>query len=254
MRRVLVLLLVVGLLAAGVLLWAGRQARGLPGWYLEARQAGTLDADLVAAGGRAQQELVGRFGRELLDEVTADDGTPDESFLDRIKRRGKMVLDGLRKGRELRLDERDLERLLLAWASDDDAGRELLAAARAVRAEILGDELELGVVVAPDALPPALLAASQRRLLTRLAALAGSDGELYVAVRAAPAAVDERLRLGPPLALRVGRLELGPRLLAALGAGSPELADGLAVDVGRMKVREARIDGEVLVLTVSPQI
>lgn len=254
MRIVLSVLLVGALLTAGVLLWAGYHARELPGWYLEARDAGALESDLVVAGGRAQQELLGRFGRELLDEVTADDGTPDESFFDRITRRGKMVLDGLRQGRELRLDERDLERLLLAWASEDTGGRELLAATRAVRAEILGEEVELGVVVVPADLPPGLLEESQRRLLGRLAALAGSGGELYVAVRAVPGAVDEQLRLGPPLELRVGGLELGPRLLAALGAGSPELADGLAVDVGRMKVREARIDGEVLVLTVSPQI
>ena len=80
MRKIALLVLTLGLLAAGVAWWTGRQGGQLPGWYLEAQAAGRLEPDLEAAARSAQQSLVGRFGRELLDEVTADDGTPNESF------------------------------------------------------------------------------------------------------------------------------------------------------------------------------
>jgi hypothetical protein len=253
-RTLLILLLAGALLAAGTLWWTGRQGTRLPGWYLEAQAAGELEPDLDAAARKAQQSLVGRFGRELLDEVTADDGTPDESFLDRIKRRGKMVLEGLREGREVRLDAADLERIVLAMAYEAEGGRELLAATRAVRAEIDGGVLELGAVVVPAEWPADRLSDSQRRLLELILGLAGSDGEVYVSLRAAPAAVDERLLLGPPIRLRAGELRVASPLLKTLGVEAPELESGLALDVGRVKVREAVIDGETLVLVVSPEI
>ena len=254
MSKVLSLLLLLLLLVAGTLWWTGRQGAQLPGWYEEARAAGELEEDLEAAARRAQQSLIGRFGKELLDEVTADDGTPNESFLDRIKRRGQMVLDGLREGRETRLDTGDLENLILSMAYEDDAGRELLAATRAVRAEIHGDELELGIVVAPAELPDGRLTAGQRRLLDLLLELAGSDGDVYVSMRAVPAAVEEQLLFGPPVELRVGELELGSGLLSTLGIDAPELDTGLVLDVGNVKVREAAIADEALVLVVSPDI
>ncbi len=254
MRTLLILLLAIALLAGGTLWWTGRQGTQLPDWYLEARAAGELEPDLEAAARDAQQSLVGRFGRELLDEVTADDGTLDESFLDRIKRRGKMVLEGLRAGREVRLDARDLERMVLAMAHEAEDSRELLAATRAVRARITGGELELGAVLVPAQLPTDRLSGSQRRLLQLILGLAGSDGEVYVSLRAAPAAVDDRLLLGPPIHLRAGELRLAATLLSALGVEAPELESGLALNVGRVKVREAAIDGETLVLVVSPEI
>ena len=254
MGKLLTALLVLLLLVAGTLWWTGRQGAELPGWYEEARAAGELEEDMEAAARRAQQGLVGRFGKELLDEVTADDGTPDESFLDRIKRRGKMVLEGLREGREMRLDARDLESLILSMAYEDEAGRELLAATRAVRAEIRGEELEMGAVVAPAELPDGRLSAGQRRLLELLLQLAGSDGEVYVSLTAPPTTAADRLLLGPPIGLRVGDLEVSPTLLAALGIDAPELEAGLALDVGNVKVREAAIADEVLVLVVSPDI
>ena len=254
MRTLLSLLVAIALLGAATLWWTGRQGARLPAWYLEARAAGQLEPDLDEAARSAQQSLVGRFGRELLDEVTADDGTPDESFLERVKRRGKMVLEGLREGREVRLDARDLEGLVLAMAREAEGGRELLAATRAVRAEIGGGELELGAVVVPAELPADRISAGQRRLLELALALAGSDGEVYVSLRAAPAAVDDRLLLGPPIRLRAGELKLAPPLLSALGVEAPELETGLVLDVGRVKVRQAAIDGETLVLVVSPEI
>ena len=252
--RILTFALVLLLLLAGTLWWTGRQGSELPAWYQEAKAGGELEDDLEAAARRAQQNLVGHFGKELLDEVTADDGTPDESFLDRIKRRGQMVLDGLREGREMRLDARSLEELVLSMAYEDEAGRELLAATRAVRAEILGSELELGAVVAPAELPEGRLSAGQRRLLDLLLELSGSQGEVYVSLRAAPRAVDEQLLLGPPIKLRVGELALGSGLLRALGIEAPELDSGLVLDVGNVKVREAAIADEALVLVVSPDI
>jgi hypothetical protein len=254
LRRLLALLAILALLAVATVWWTGRQGARLPGWYLEAAAAGRLEPDLEAAARRAQQGLVGRFGRELLDEVTADDGTPDESFLDRIKRRGKIVLEGLREGRQVRLEPHDLEDLVLAIAYGSDDGRELLAATRAVRAEIVGAELELGAVITPARLPAHRLSAGRRRLLDLLLRLSGSDGEVYVAVRAVPAAVDDRLLLGPPVDLLLGELELGSRLLSALGVAAPELESGLTLDVGRVKVRQATIEGETLVLVVSPEI
>lgn len=254
MRRLLALLVVVPLLAVGTAFWNARQGAQLPGWYLEARAAGTLAADLEAAAQRSQQALLARFGRELLDEVTADDGTPDESFLRRIERRGKMVLEGLRQGREVRLDGGDLEEILLAWAADRDDGRQLLEATRAVRAEISGGELELGAVLVPSRLPPELLTDDRRRLLDSLMRLSGSDGEIYLGLRAVPAAADGQLVLAPPLRLRVGRLELSARLLAGLGVKPAELTAGVPVDLGQVEVRSAAIDDDVLVLVVSPRI
>lgn len=252
MRKVMALLLIAILLVLGALFWTTRQAGRLPGWYLEAQAAGQLEGDLRTAARSARQSLIGRFGRELLDEVTADDGTPDESFLERIKRRGKLVLEGLREGREVRLEARDLEDMILSMAHEDEDGRELLAATKAVRAEIDGDELELGAVVTPGELPPGSLSESAQRLLGLILPLAGSDGDVYLGLRAAPAAVEDRLLLGPPISLRVGELTLSPALLAALGVEAPELESGLVLDVGRVKVREARIEGDVLVLVVSP--
>lgn len=254
MSRLLTLLLVVLLLLAGTVWWTGRQGAELPGWYREAKAGGELEEDLGAAARRARQTLLGRFGKELLDEVTADDGTPDESFLDRLARRGKMVLEGLREGREVRLDARDLEGVILSMAYDQEAGRELLAATRAVRAEILDGELELGAVLVPAELPEARLSADRRRLLDTLLRLAGSDGEVYVSLRAAPSAVDDRLVLGPPVDLRVGDLRLGSTLLSAVGLEAPELEQGLPLDLGNMRVREAGIAGDALVLVVSPEI
>lgn len=254
MRRVQLLLLLFALLGAGLIFWTARQGGKLPGWYVEARAADALEPDLAAAAQRAQQSLVSRFGRELLDDVTADDGTPDESFLDRIKRRGKLVLDGLRAGREVRLDPRDLESLILSMAHEDKDGRELLAATRAVRAEIAGGELELGAVIRPAELPADRISGGGRRLLDLILRLSGSDGEAYVSLRAAPAAVEDRLLLGPPIRLRVGELTIGSALLAALGVEAPELDSGLVLDVGRVKVREATIEGDVLRLVVSPQL
>ena len=254
MRKLAILLLALGLLAAGAAWWTGRQGGRLPGWYLEAQAANELEPDLEAAAQSAQQSLVGRFGRELLDEVTADDGTPNESFLDRIKRRGKLVLDGLREGREVRLDARDLEALILATAYENDNGRQLLAATKAVRAEIRGGDLELGAVVTPRLLPVGLLSEGQRRLLDSLLSLSGSDGDVYVSLRAGPRVAEDRLLLGPPIALRVGELTVRSALLSALGVEAPELESGIALDVGRVKVRQATIDGETLVLVVSPEI
>lgn len=254
MRQALSLLLILGLLVAGAVWWAGSRGGRLPGWYQEARASGQLETDLAAAARQAQQVLVGRFGRELLDEVTADDGTPDESFLDRIKRRGKLVLEGLREGREVRLDARDLEDLILSAAYEDEDGRELLAATKAVRAEFLGDELELGAVVTPAELPAEALSEGARKLLAVILRLTGSDGEVYLGLRAAPAAVEDELLLGPPVSLRVGELALSPSLLAALGVEAPELESGLVLDVGRVKVREATIEGDELVLVVSPDV
>jgi hypothetical protein len=254
MRSLLASLLIFGLLVAGTVVSVGVRAGSLPDWYLEARAAGALEPDLEAAARRAEQSLIGRFGRELLDEVTADDGTPDESFLDRLKRRGKMVLEGLREGREVRLDARDLQNTLLAMAIKTDDGRELLAAAQAVRAEISGQRLELGAVVMPARLPADRLSANQRRLLDLLLRLSGSDGEVYVALCSTPGVAEGHLLLGPPLSLRVGDLELSSTLLAALGADAPELESGLVLDVGRMTVRQATIEDDTLVLIVSPQI
>jgi len=254
MRKLLVLLPLLGLLVVGTLLWTGRQGGHLPDWYLEAQADDRLEPDLEAAARRAQQDLVGRFGRELLDEVTADDGTPNESFLDRIKRRGKMVLDGLREGREVRLDAADLEDLILSMAYEQEGGRELLVAIKAVRAEIANGELELGAVLTPAELPADRLSAGQRQLLELILRLSGSDGDIYVFLRAAPAAVEDRLLLGPPLSLRVGELTLSSSLLAALGLEAPELESGLVLDLGRVKVREATIEDEVLVLVVSPEL
>ena len=254
MRQALALLMILGLLLVGTAWWTGRQSGRLPGWYLEAAAADQLEPDLEAAARRAQQGLVGRFGRELLDEVTADDGTPDESFLDRLKRRGKMVLDGLREGREVRLDARDLEGLILAMAYEDDDSRELLAATKAVRAEIIGAQLELGAVVTPALLPDDRLSAGQRRLLDLLLGLSGSDGDVYIALRAAPGVVEEQLLLGPPITLRVGDLELGSTLLSALGVEASELETGLVLDIGRVKVRQVTMEDEALVLVVSPEI
>ncbi len=254
MRKVLLLLLILGLLAAGTAWWTGSQVGQLPDWYVEARAADALEPDLEAAARRSQQRLVGRFGRELLDEVTADDGTPDESFLDRVKRRGKIVLDGLRAGREVRLDARDLEGLILAMAYEHDDGRNLLAATRAVRAEIFAGELELGAVVTPARLPAERLSSGQRRLLELLLRLSGSGGDIYISLRAAPAAVEDRLLLGPPIDLRIGELALSSSLLKALGVEAPELESGLALDVGRVKVRQATLDDDALVLVVSPEL
>ena len=254
MRKIALLVLTLGLLAAGVAWWTGRQGGQLPGWYLEAQAAGRLEPDLEAAARSAQQSLVGRFGRELLDEVTADDGTPNESFLDRIKRRGKLVIEGLREGREVRLDARDLEGLILATAYESDNGRQLLAATKAVRAEIRGGDLELGAVVTPRLLPAEVLSDGQRRLLDSLLSLSGSNGEVYVSLRAAPRVVEDRLILGPPIGLRVGDLAVRSALLSALGVKAPELESGVALDLGRVKVRQATVDGEALVLVVSPEI
>lgn len=254
MRKVLALLLSLALLVAGAVLWAARQGGRLPAWYEEARAADALEPDLEAAAKRAGQSLIGRFGRELLDEVTADDGTPNESFLDRLKRRGQLVLDSLREGREVRLDARDLENVILAMAVEDDAGRELLAATKAVHAEITEGELELGAVVTPTELPADRISASQQRLLDLLLRLSGSGREIYLALRAAPRVAEDQLLLGPPLSLRVGDLELSSRLLAAMGVEAPELEAGLVLDVGRMKIRQATIEDETLVLVVSPEI
>lgn len=254
MRSLITLLVAIALLAVGTVLWTGRQGTRLPGWYLEARAADELAPDLDQAARDAQQSLLGRFGRELIDEVTADDGTPDESFLDRIQRRGKMVLEGLREGREVRLDAADLEGVVLAMAHESEDGRELLAATRAVRAEISGGELEIGAVVAPAELPAGRLDPDHLRLLDLILRLAGSDGEIYLSLRAAPAAVDDRLTLVPPIRLRAGELTLRPALLMTLGVEASELDSGLALDVGRMKVRQASIDGDTLVLVVSPDL
>ena len=138
MRKTLALLLIAGLLALAAVFWAGRRGGQLPDWYLEARAAEALAPDLEVAARRAQQVLVARFGRELLDDVTADDGTPDESFLERIKRRGQLVLEGLREGREMRLGARDLEDIILSMAYENEDGSKLLAATKAVRAQIGG--------------------------------------------------------------------------------------------------------------------
>ena len=254
MRKLLVLLPLLGLLVVGTLLWTGRQGGHLPDWYLEAQADDRLEPDLEAAARRAQQDLVGRFGRELLDEVTADDGTPNESFLDRIKRRGKLVLDGLREGRQVRFDAADLEDLILSMAYEQERGRELLAATKAVHAEISNPELELGVVVTPADLPAERLSAGHRQLLDLMLRLSGSDGDVYVSLRAVPAAVDDRLLLGPPISLRIGELTLGSSLLAALGVEAPELDSGLVLDIGRVKIREATIEEDVLVLVVSPEL
>ena len=254
MRALFGLLLALVVLAAGAVLWTGRQAGQLPDWYVEAREAGALEQDMVAAGQNAERSLVGRFGRELIDEVTADDGTRDESFLERISRRGKLVLEGLREGREVRLGPGDVENLILAWAARDDQGRELLAATRAVRAEIGGGELQLGVIAVPAELPAERLPAAQRRLLDRVLRIAGSEGEIHVAVRAVPGVFEEQLFLGPPLRLVVGGLELGPAALAALGVDAPELTTGITLDVGRMKVRQVSVEEDSLVLVVSPEI
>ena len=254
MRKVLALPAILGLLALGLLWWTGRQGARLPGWYLEARQAGTLEADLEAAARRSQRALVGRFGRELLDEVTADDGTPDESFFERIKRRGKMVLEGLREGREVRLDAGDLEDLILSTAYEDEAGRRLLSVTRAVHAEIVGGELRLSAVVRPADLPSETLADGRRQILGLLLQLAGSDGDVHLSLRAMPRAVEDRLVLGPPVDLRIGALELSPALPAALGVEAPELETGVVLDVGGARVRQAAIEGEVLILVISPEI
>ena len=254
MRKALALLVALGLLVAGTLLWTGRQGGRLPGWYLDAQAAGELQPDLATAARRAQTSLVSRFGRELLDEVTADDGTPNESFLERIQRRGKMVLDGLREGREVRLGERELEDLALAMIYEGEGGPELLAATKAVRADIDGGELELGAVVRPADLPADRMDPDVLRLLELMLRLSGSGEDVYLAVRGAPAAVDDRLLLGPPVDLKVGELTLGSSLLSALGVELPELDSGLALDVGRAKVRQATIEGDVLVLVVSPDL
>ena len=254
MRKALTLLATLALVLLGALWWTGRQGAQLPDWYRQARAAGELEADLGAAARRAQQGLVGRFGRELLDEVTADDGTPDESFLERIKRRGRIVLEGLRQGREVRLDARDLEDLMLATVHEQEGGPELLAATRAVRAEIDGGELELGAVVAPAELPAERLSAGARRLLELLPHFAGSDGSVYVALRAAPRALEDQLVLGPPVDLRIGELTLGSSLLSALGVAAPELETGVVLDVGRARVQEARIEEGSLLLVVSPDL
>ena len=254
MRKLLALLLLAAALAAGLALWTAHQGARLPGWYLEARAAGTLETDLETVARRSQQALVTRFGRELLDEVTADDGTPDESFLDRVKRRGKMVLEGLREGREVRLDARDLEGLVLLSLQEDRAGRELLAATQAVHAEISEGELELGVVVRRDDLRLESLSEAQLQAIALLLRLAASDGDVYVSLRAVPRAVDELLVLGPPVDLRLGELTLGSALLSALGVEVPELADGVVLDIGGAKVREARVEDQALVLIVSPDV
>jgi hypothetical protein len=254
MRKFLGLLTTLALLALGAAWWTGQQGGRLPHWYQEARAEGRLAPDLEIAARNAQRNLVGYLGQDLLDDVTADDGTPNESFLDRIKRRGKIVLEGLREGREVRLDARQLEDLMLAAAYEDDRGRQVLKAVRAVRAEILGDELELGAVVAPAELPTDGLSPGQHRLLDLVILLAGSDGEIYVSLRAAPAAVDDQLLLGPPLDLRLGELTLNTSLLTNLGVEAPELESGVPFDVGRVKVRQATLDGDALVLVVSPEL
>jgi hypothetical protein len=254
MRKVLALLLIAGLLALGAVFWAARRGGQLPDWYLEARATEALAPDLEAAARRAQQGLVAKFGRELLDEVTADDGTPDESLLERIKRRGKLVLEGLREGREMRLGTRDLEDMILSMVYEDEDSRQLLAATKAVRAEIDGGQLELGAVVTPAQLPADSLSESTRRMLGLILQLTGADGDVYLALRAAPAAVEDQLLLGPPVSLRVGELTLSPSLLAALGIEAPELESGLALDVGQVTVRAATIEDDVLLLVVSPDI
>lgn len=253
MRRLLFMLLACAALAATALVWTVRQAGRLPGWYEEARASGALEPDLVAAGRRAEQGLARRFGRELLDELTADDGVEDESLLDRVKRRGKLLVEGLRDGREVRMGARDLEALILARLADDAGGRELLAATRAVRVEIAGGKLEMGAVLRPRELPRERLDAEQRRLLASLDRLAGD--EVYLAVRAVPGVVDERLHLGPPLRFQLGGLGMSSGLLIKLaGGGTAAFASGVPIDLGRVAVRQAKVDGDTLVLTISPEL
>ena len=121
---------------------------------------------------------------------------------------------------------------------------------------LLGDPifLVLGAVVTPELLPAELLSEGQRRLLDSILSLSGSDGDVYVSLQAAPRVAEDRLLLGPPIALRAGDLTIRSALLSALGVEAPELESGVALDVGRVKVRQASIDGETLVLVVSPEL
>lgn len=257
MLRGLLLTLAILLLLTGVTVWwAGKQAAALPEWYRQAEAAGELEPDLMAAGRRAAPRLVSRFGRELLDELTDDDGVEDESFGDRLERRGKLLLESFRRGREVRMTAADLESLVLARLADDDEGRELLAAMRAVRAEIAGGQVELGAVVVPARLPRDRLSVELRSALDRLALLPGvGERELYVGLRATPYAVDGRLLMRPPVRLEVGGLTIGSELAVKLLRPPPAaLAAGFEIDLGRVQVREVAVEDGVLVLTLSPRL
>jgi hypothetical protein len=206
-------LLAVVLAAAGIYA-AWRQVTRLPDWYSEP------DAGLAAA-----------------DEPPADE-PPGE-----IRRGGGRV----------ELDERRLNDLLIRGLDEHPNGRQVRRAAKAVRASIHGDRLELGVVTSLAALAAAAENRRESEVVRRVERFApwlrGRD--FYLAARGTPRARNGHLFFGRDVELVLGGVGFDAADTAArLGVPRSELDAGAELPIPGLYVEDVEVRGGSLVLTL----
>lgn len=238
----LVIVVIVLVVAVGYL-W--RRATAPPSWYQEQRDA-AIELSEPATLEQARRELAAKL--RPVDE--GDDSSPragagaadrpaaPDRARDRRSARGRM---------ELRLDEREVGRLLATSLAAHDDGRKLLGLSRGLGARLEDGRLEVGMMVRLPRESDSGLSVEEREIAREIAEhvsfLAGR--EVFVAVSGRPAPRDGRLGLEDPR-LQVGPLKLsGADLADRLGIDRGELERGVDLEWGRLRDVQVQ-DGELL--------
>jgi len=246
-------LLIVILAAAGIYA-AWQKLTRLPDWYSESaaeltagegsradESAPASDPDGPSAGAdrrapapRAEQDA-SRNARPL----TVAGRGPDEIH---------------RSGGRVELDERQLNELLIRGLDEHRNGRRVKRAAKAVRASIHGDRLEIGVVT--NLADMAAVAENGResevvRRLERFAPwLKGRD--FYLAARGKPGVRNGNLFFGRDVELVVGGVGFNAADTAArLGVPQAELDAGAELPIAGLRLADVEVDGGAVVLSLA---
>lgn len=225
MKRLLVGLLLVGVLATAGAMYFASAANDLPSWY----------EPEAAAEAPPPSGLFGALSQGF--------GSLPPSLL--------MRLAELSRAGRAELDSAEVQGLMLAWAATDADGRKVLDAAEELQAHVEGDRIEIGGRFNLSRIDAEGLGTDGRRALemARQYLFFVSDNPVYVGIDARATLRDDRIFVEDDIAVRVGSLTV-PRFLVqrALRLDDGRLAEGFAVDVARYGVATARIEGDRVVV------
>ncbi len=241
-------LLLMVFAAAGI--WAAwRQLTRLPEWYSPA--AAELAAGERSPTGASAREVAPAEPSPSPDDRTAPRRpTQEPNPADR-----PLPMDELRGGSgRIELDECQLNELLIGAVEEHRNGRRVRRAAKAVRASIHGDRLEIGVVTSLANLAAVAESADESEVIRRLGRLAPwlEDRDFYLAARGRPGVKNGHLFFDRELELVIGGVGLNAADTAArLGVPQHHLDAGAELPIPGLRLEHVEIGGGSVILSLA---
>ncbi len=226
-------LLVVALAVAGIY-FAWRQVTRLPEWYSDSVVERPVE-------------------RPPADEPASFDTRRSTS--EPASSRKPVTVDEIRRSSgRVELDERQLNELLVRGLDEHRNGRRAKRAAKAVRASIHGDRIEVGVVTNLADLAAVVEDGSESEVVRRLERFAPwlKGRDFYLAARGKPQARNGNLFFDRDVELVVGGVGFDAADLAArLGLPREEIDSGAELPIPGLHVEDVIVDGDSVVLSLA---